>query len=88
MQAWIGTTITYLDWGWMLKDNMIFPTLTDLEPAPQQLLQIVKCGCKGDCDSQRCSCKKNGIQCTFACKNCKGTSCHNSASTVHFVEDE
>ena len=35
------------------------------------------CGCSGNCDTRRCSCRKNGMECTVACKNCKGVSCQN-----------
>ena len=71
-----------------MKHDMLWPRLTNIEAAPKDLLQIIKGGCKGDCDSQRCTCRKNGIPCSFACKNCKGTTCRNAEVDDILVEDD
>ena len=36
--------------------NHIFP------PAPDDLLKVVRCQCKTDCDTRRCTCKKHGLE--------------------------
>jgi len=41
------------------------------------LLKLVRCQCKGNCDTQRCSCKRNELECSSACGECKGL-CQNS----------
>ncbi|KAK2702917.1 hypothetical protein QYM36_018500, partial [Artemia franciscana] len=56
--------------GMETADNEVFaPIKTDLSAAPSQLLKIIKCSCRIDgCDSEKCTCKKNGLECTIACR--------------------
>lgn len=68
------------DWGWKLVEGEYVPIDMDLPPAPSDLMQVIRCGCNGDCSSKACSCRKHSKECTFACSNCKGTSCSNSTS--------
>ena len=72
-------------WGWTETETGLYPTLTDLPPAPEDMLKIIKCTCTGDCTSARCSCKKNGMKCSPACNHCRGSACLN-ASII--LEDE
>lgn len=74
------------DWGWVLRDHKYSPVMTDLLPAPQTLLSVVRCNCKTGCENSRCSCKKNGLACTFACGECQGINCLNRDNEI--VEDE
>ncbi|KAG1665089.1 Protein slit [Nymphon striatum] len=38
-------------------------------PAPQAVMELVKCGCKGRCmGKSNCSCLKNNLSCTDFCK--------------------
>ena len=75
------------DWGWILKDSMLYPVLTDLPPAPVDILKVIKCSCMGGCDNMRCSCRKNGMLCTTSCKNCKGISCQNCENGTTYDSD-
>lgn len=86
VQIWLGNPVDPLRLGWKLQDNEVFaPIKTDLPAAPSQLLKIIKCSCRIDgCDSEKCTCKKNGLECTIACRTCKGSSCNNSK----FQEEE
>ncbi len=70
------------DWGWRLNDGRFEPCMADLPPAPHTLLQVIRCSCKTDCDSRRCSCKKHGLACSTACSNCRGIVCANSTGTL------
>ena len=54
------------------------PQTTDLPPAPDDLLKVVRCQCKTDCYTRRCTCKNHGLECSAACSDCKGISCNNS----------
>ena len=50
--------------------------MTDELPAPVALIELSVCSCKKDkCDSNRCKCYKNNLQCTDMCKceDCKNT---------------
>ena len=57
---------------------MLVPVTSDLLPAPDDLLCIIRCDCHGDCGTTRCTCKKHGITCSIVCVNCKRSSCMNS----------
>ncbi len=61
-----------------MQNKKLLPIATDQQPAPNHLLQLVRCGCKTDCASKRCTCKKHGLECTVMCGECKDTSCLNS----------
>jgi hypothetical protein len=54
-----------LEWGWELVNDMFFPVKTSLPTAPDFLLMVIRCNCKGQCDSKRCSCGKHGLECLF-----------------------
>ena len=74
-----------LDWGWKLHNNMLRPVYMDKSPAPPELLKIIHCSCTKDCMLvSRCSCRKNGLMCTVACKNCCESICGNM-KTVEYV---
>ena len=65
------------DHGWEENVNGKLSPIKCLDkPAPQAVLELVKCGCKGSCEGKtNCSCKKNGLQCTALCKcsDCSNT---------------
>jgi hypothetical protein len=90
VQQWKGTVDELLpqDWGWKESDGRLFPVQTDLPPAPQELLQVIRCSCKTDCSSLRCTCKKHNIECSVACSNCKGSGCANSFLESECDDDE
>ena len=60
--------------------------MTQLQPAPEALLRVVRCNCLSDCSSMRCTCKKHDLECSAACGHCRGTSCTNAAA-LDFDED-
>ena len=66
------------DWGWQLVDNKYLPKQTDKAAAPTELLNIIFCGCKTQCDTRRCTCRQHGLFCSDVCTHCRGTSCKNS----------
>ena len=39
------------------------------KPAPDYILEIIKCGCKTDtpCSTKKCSCRVKGLPCTIFC---------------------
>ena len=93
VQAWLDVDKNPLTWGWCLKGNELFPVMSTLPHAPSFLLSYIRCGCKADgCNTNRCSCRKNGLPCTLACLHCNGCSCGNPQqvddSPIEVVEDE
>ncbi len=55
--------------GWLITDNKLKIDWTDKECAPSAILELMSCGCKGNCSNNRCGCKKSTLVCTEAC-NC------------------
>ena len=50
--------------GWSEKGQ---PIKCLVPPAPRAVVELVKCGCKGECKGN-CFCAKNGLACTPLCK--------------------
>lgn len=72
--------------GWEeTADGTVGPVRCLKLPAPQAVVELVKCGCRGQCSS-RCTCIKNNLSCTSLCK-CND--CSNIRDfTASCVEDE
>ena len=74
--------ISPVDWGWTLLEGKFHPIPTDIEPAPEELLKVIRCSCKSksrnQCASNICTCRKNGLRCVAACGGCHGDACMNS----------
>ena len=89
VQQWksVNCSLNPEEWGWKMVTGEYVPQHMDLPPAPADLLQVIRCGCKGDCRSRSCSCRKYSRECTFACSNCRGTSCSNT-TTADFGDNE
>jgi len=60
IQEWRGHGNKFqpLEWGWKECDGTLMPLLTDLPPAPDDLLKMIRCNCQTDCSTMRCMCKK------------------------------
>jgi len=58
----------------------ILPITTKVLPAPQAIVELVRCQCKANCSTQRCSCRRNDLTCTDLCL-C-GTDCENDADYI------
>ena len=76
-----------LNWGWQLVRDSMTPIMTDEEAGPPDLLKVIRCGCKGECDNNRCACRKSGLKCTSFCKECHGTSCSNTETESSFEDN-
>ena len=85
--GWAVDEMLPVAWGWKISESGLTPIQTDLLPAPEDLLKVIRCGCTADCGSLRCSCRKNGLKCTVACSDCKGLACQN-ASVSSISDDE
>ena len=56
------------NYGWELHGDKWVPVMMTLPPAPQAIIHLVKCKCaKERCSTNRCQCKKNGLNCTDLC---------------------
>ncbi len=61
------------------NDGNIHPHTSDVAPAPTAVVEMVRCQCKTNCATQRCSCKRNELSCTDLCQ-CS-TDCENDEDT-------
>jgi len=80
--ATLNTSVTdAISWGWQLEGKTLVPIPTDLEPAPADLLKVIRCNCKRTSVNQRvtsvCTCRRNGLHCISACGGCHGEFCVN-----------
>ncbi len=70
--------------GWS-KEGM--PVRCLVPPAPRAVIEMVKCGCTGECKGN-CSCAKNDLDCTHLCK-CYARGCSKQKDYyMHADEDE
>ncbi|CAC5416125.1 unnamed protein product [Mytilus coruscus] len=87
-QTWID--LKAQEYGWFISDNKLLPTKSVLPPAPEVLLNIIRCYCKQNCDSKCCTCRKHRLDCSISCGECRGVNCSNSPSVTddeHFISN-
>ena len=84
---WLGVEMSSMDWGCKVSAGNLLPIMTDLQPAPQKFLEVVRCGCKSVCDTMRFSCGKHGITCTIACSECRDV-CANTTNDIDSESDK
>ena len=81
-QIWLGNTSYF---GFHIRSiqgsKMMLPTTMTRAIAPDSLLNVIHCGCKGPCDTKKCTCYKAGIPCRSLCTNCNGLNCENIDTT-------
>ena len=63
----------FTDYDWLLnKDDFTVPIMVSLPPAPNAILELVKCDClKSNCTNLRCKCLRNKLKCADLC-GCNG----------------
>ena len=75
-------------WGWKKDGQPFIPIMADEEAGPDDLLKVIRCGCKGFCDSNHCTCRKAGLCCTSSCKECHGSLCDNTNDELAIRDDD
>ena len=67
-----------LTFGRRSIDNKLLTVLSQIPPAPDSVMQLVRCNCEKSMCSRRCSCRGNNVVCTELCKSGgEGDSCMN-----------
>ena len=67
VEQWMGRDhMNPEDWCWYGQGAHYFPNLTDKDPATTDLLEMVRSNCKAWCNTQRCTYRKHGFQCSTA----------------------
>lgn len=80
VQEWMGNLLLPEEWGWRIQDSCLIPVTTDQDPAPQSLFELVRCKCKSGCSTMRCNCRRQGLDCSLACTECRGVCANMSAN--------
>ena len=75
-----------VNYGWQLKEGRLEIVWTDLASASEAVMELVCCGCRGTCQTRRCSCVGNGLPCTEACTYSE--ECMNSATNLEDGDDD
>ena len=66
------------NYGWQQFEDEWQPVKTKLPPAPEAIIQLVKCGCsKERCSTNRCQCRKAELRCTDLCACSDSEPCDN-----------
>ena len=76
--------------GWLVVDQKLEVKWMENNVAPDSILNIVNCKCKQPCDTKRCSCVKNGLQCSdlCCCSNCKNKKADGEPDSSNDDDDE
>lgn len=53
--------------GWKAVNGVLAVDWSDETPAPKSVLEFLACKCHTGCQTRRCHCHKNGLNCTDAC---------------------
>ena len=77
VQSWLGNDLEPTEWGFKIVEGILLPITMDGPPAPPEILKMIRCTCKGYCDTKRCRCKLNGLYCTDMCSECMDGPCVN-----------
>ena len=66
------------DYGWKVSDGIYVPIMTNMPPAPEAVIQLIKCMCTATKCTRYCSCRRNNLACTEICKcNADEKNCDN-----------
>ncbi|KAG1666271.1 hypothetical protein GQR58_018991 [Nymphon striatum] len=58
----------------------------DEDATQSEIADAVRCNCKAGCETQRCSCRKAGLDCSTGCGQCKGICLNMSAQITDDVD--
>ena len=79
VQVMLGRAHNPIEWGYAADtQDYPYPIPMCLAPAPNHIMQMIACSCKGRCNSNQCSCRRAGLQCTIMCSPCDGQTCSNA----------
>jgi len=77
-------TLSPTDYGY---NDDYSPIPSSLPPAPQSVLEVIRCGCKTTCDTDRCRCHRQEMICSDLCE-CSPDNCLNDDPKPDFASDD
>ena len=89
VMEWMGCSdeMAPSEWGWKVEGDKLVPVMIDKCPAPDELIQMIRCNYLERCNTLRCTCKRHGLECTSACGHCQDGNCDNMKNAP-VIEDE
>ena len=73
MELFIRTQFKCNQLDWKLQDGILIPVLTDEAPAPDEILNVIRCKCNvsstSPCGGSHCSRFRNGLHSVAACSD-------------------
>ena len=77
-------------YGWKKTDDAWCPIMTSVQPAREAIIELVRCGCKTQCATNRCQCKRAGLPCTdlCACYDEEEEPCQNAFNEITDDDDD
>ena len=65
---WIGKSdgMNATEWGWNAQGGKLVPPIMYMNPAPDKLLKMIHCNYTAGCVTKKCTCRRNGLECTIA----------------------
>ena len=82
----MNTDCDPMNWGWEMNNGSLSLIMKDVEPGPQDLLEMIQCNYKESCD-KRCLCQKADLKCSSSCGECLGIFCENAVDEQN-IDDE
>ncbi|WAR15716.1 hypothetical protein MAR_005821 [Mya arenaria] len=77
MLQWKGLDENPCDYGWMLSNGLLVPNLTDMAPAPANILKVFRSSCKTGCRSMSYVwLQETRLNCSSVCRYCDEACCN------------
>ena len=70
--------------GWVKEEGGLVPVLSEVQAAPEAVVELFRCNCGVSKCAGRCTCKSHNLACTELCKCEANEECCNT----HTVLDE
>ena len=69
---WCPNLPAPVGYGWEMRGQILVATISSQAPAPEQVMNLIKCKCTRDECKCNCKCFQNTLPCTVLCEcNCK-----------------
>ena len=65
----MSESVNVEDYGWVLRKGILEPVKRNKDPAPTNILTMIRCGCISGCKTSQCTFRKQGLECSLICKN-------------------